>query len=101
MDDTVYNWMGGALNSPYKVIQTAFTYTSTRSIFTFDVVGKVNMTATFLTPVYPNDLVKKSLQHSYVDVSVVATDGQTHNVSVYMDISAGMKCCWLLFATRG
>ncbi|KAJ9130367.1 Glutaminase A [Pleurostoma richardsiae] len=77
----------GAAPGPSTVTQTAFQYTSTRSIFTFDVAGKVTMTVTFLSPVYPNDFVKKSLQYSYVDVSVVSADGSSHSVSVYMDMS--------------
>jgi hypothetical protein len=88
VDGTVYNWMGAA-PGPSTVTQTAFSYTSTRSIFTFDVGSQVIMTVTFLSPVYPDDFVKKSLQYSYVDVSVVSADGSSHSVSVYMDISAG------------
>lgn len=80
--------MGGA-PGPSTVKQTAFSYTSTKSIFTFDVSGKVQMTVTFLSPVYPDDLVKQSLQFSYVDVKVKSSDGRSHSVQVYMDISGG------------
>ncbi|KAH8892980.1 DUF1793-domain-containing protein [Thozetella sp. PMI_491] len=86
VDGTSYNWMGGA-PGPALVTQTSFEYTATRSIFKFNVANKVEMTATFLSPVYPDDLVKKSLQASYVEVSVVTTDGGSHNVSVYMDVT--------------
>lgn len=86
VDGTVFNWMGGAAG-PEPVTQTAFSYTSTKSIFTFDVDGKVEMTVTFLSPVYPDDLVRQSLQFSYVDVKVKSSDGSSHSVQVYMDIS--------------
>ena len=88
VDGTVFNWMGGAAG-PEPVTQTAFSYTSTKSIFTFDVDGKVEMTVTFLSPVYPDDLVRQSLQFSYVDVKVKSSDGSSHSVQVYMDISGG------------
>lgn len=71
------------------VSQTSFQYTSTKSIFTFDVGGKVTMTVTFMSPVYPDDLVKQSLQFSYIDVKVKSADGSSHKVQVYMDISGG------------
>ncbi|KAJ9156616.1 Glutaminase-like protein [Pleurostoma richardsiae] len=86
VDNAVYNWMGAA-SGPSPVNQTAFEYTATRSIFTFDVEGKVAMTVTFLSPVYPDDLVQQSLQFSYANVEVRAIDGGTHNVQVYMDIT--------------
>lgn len=82
--------MGGSPLASASVDQVDLSYTATRSTFTFDVGDKVQMTVTFLSPVYPDDLVKKSLQSSYVHISVVAKDGAAHRVSVYMDISGGM-----------
>ncbi|KAH8890031.1 DUF1793-domain-containing protein [Thozetella sp. PMI_491] len=86
VDGTVYNWMGGAPGAAL-VTQTDFEYTSTRSIFTFNVADTVTLTATFLTPIYPDDLIMKSLQYSYLELSAVSADGAQHNVSVYSDIS--------------
>lgn len=88
VDGTTYTWMGAA-PGPSTVTQTSFEYTSTSSIFTFDVAGKITMTVTFLSPVYPNDLVKQSLQFSYVDIAVKSSDGKQHSTQVYMDISGG------------
>ncbi|KUI72671.1 hypothetical protein VM1G_08385 [Cytospora mali] len=84
VDGTVYNWMGAAAG-PDVVNETSATYTSTQTVFTFDVEGKITLTATFLSPVYPDDLVKQSLQYSYVDVTAVSADGASHSVQVYMD----------------
>ncbi|ROW08173.1 hypothetical protein VPNG_06905 [Cytospora leucostoma] len=86
VDGVVYNWMGAAIG-PAVVNETSATYTSTQTVFTFDVEGKVTLTATFLSPVYPDDLVKQSLQYSYVDVTAVSADGASHSVQVYMDTS--------------
>lgn len=80
----------GAAPGPTHVNQVSLEYTSTRSIFTFDVGGKVNLTATFMSPVYPDDLARQSLQFSYVSLSVRSADGARHHVQLYMDVSAGM-----------
>ena len=69
--------------------QTDFSYTSTKSIFTFDVNGLVTMNVTFLSPLYPNDLMRQSLVFSYLDVAVESADGSSHDVQLYTDISAG------------
>jgi hypothetical protein len=80
--------------------QTAFEYTSTKSIFTFDVAGKINLTATFLSPLTPHDLRRQSLTMSYLQVEVVSSDGKAHNVSVYADISAGEKILCIFFSVK-
>lgn len=81
--------MGGA-PGPGPVSQVSLEYTSTRSIFTFDVGGKVTLTVTFLSPVYPDDMGRQSLQFSYVSVKARSSDGAPHSVQIYMDVSAGM-----------
>lgn len=88
VDGTVYNWMGAAIG-PDVANETSATYTSTQTVFTFDIEGKITLTAKFLSPVYPNDLLKQSLQYSYVDVTAISTDGDSHSVQVYMDCSGG------------
>lgn len=87
VDGHLYTWMGSP--GPEAVTQTAFEYTSTRSIFTMTVGGMVSMNITFLSPVTPNDLKRQSLPFSYLDVEVASMDGAEHNVQVYADISAG------------
>ncbi|KAK3061004.1 hypothetical protein LTS18_007231, partial [Coniosporium uncinatum] len=71
------------------VRQTSLSYTSTKSIFTIDVAGKVGMNITFLSPVTPNDFRRQSLVFSYMNVQVYSTDGSSHEVQLYADISAG------------
>ncbi|KAL3471278.1 hypothetical protein BJX99DRAFT_29762 [Aspergillus californicus] len=86
VDGQVYTWMG--LPGSTTVNQTAYEYTSTKSIFTMHVGDIVEMKITFLSPITPNDLRRQSLVFSYLDVSVTSLDGETHDVQVYADISA-------------
>lgn len=87
VDGTAYTWMG--LPNSNTVTQTAYEYTSTKSIFTMDVGGKVEMNITFMSPITPNDFKRQSLVFSYLNVEVSSLDGNNHDVQVYADISAG------------
>jgi hypothetical protein len=73
--------------------QVAFEYTSTKSIFTIEVDGKVSMNITFLSPVHPTDLERQSLTFSYMEVEIQTLDGKDHDVQLYTDISAGTSLC--------
>ncbi|KAF8205102.1 DUF1793-domain-containing protein [Pholiota molesta] len=81
----------GAPNVPgatfSKAVQKSFTFTSTQSIFVLS-AGPVDITLTFLSPVEPTDLVKQSIPFAYMAVSAASTDGASHSVQVYSDISA-------------
>jgi hypothetical protein len=88
VDGVTYNWMGGA-PGPAPVNQVSLEYTSTKSIFTFDVDGKVTLTVTFLSPVYPDDMARQSQQFSYISARAKSSDGAPHKVEVYMDVSGG------------
>ena len=88
VDGVTYNWMGGA-PGPAPVNQVSLEYTSTKSIFTFDVDGKVTLTVTFLSPVYPDDMARQSQQFSYISTPAKSADGASHKVKVYMDVSGG------------
>ncbi|KAJ5624405.1 hypothetical protein N7510_000714 [Penicillium lagena] len=86
VDNNTYTWMG--LPGSTTVNQTAFEYTSSKSIFTMNVEDQVEMKITFLSPLTPNDLKRQSLIFSYMDVEVSSLDGKHHQVQVYSDISA-------------
>ncbi|KAJ0424033.1 hypothetical protein BJY00DRAFT_299255 [Aspergillus carlsbadensis] len=86
VDGQVYTWMG--LPGSTTVNQTAYEYTSTKSIFTMHVGDMVELKITFLSPITPNDLRRQSLVFSYLDVRVTSLDGEPHQVQVYTDISA-------------
>jgi len=90
VDGTAYTWMGAKGNAANETTdQTSLSYTSTKSIFTMDVAGKVGMNIIFLSPVTPNDFRRQSLIFSYMDVQVYSVDGSSHEVQLYADISAG------------
>lgn len=73
------------------VDQTAFEYTSTKSIFTMNVGGKVEMNITFMSPLTPDDFKRQSLVFTYLNVDVSSLDGNEHDVQLYADISAGLS----------
>ncbi|KKY24377.1 putative glutaminase [Phaeomoniella chlamydospora] len=87
VDGTSYVWMGEPLTAP-SVNQTSFTYTASTSKFVLDVGGSVQMTVTFDSPIFPNDLKRQSLVFSYLNVDVQSLDGGNHDVQLYSDISA-------------
>lgn len=87
VDGKVYTWMG--LPGTKTVDQTAYEFTSTKSIFTMNVDGALEMNITFLSPLTPKDLRRQSLVFSYLNVEVSSLDGKEHDVQVYSDISAG------------
>lgn len=89
VDGNTYSWMGNSTGMGFTpVTQEAFTYTATRSIFTMSTPEGVSFNVTFLSPIYPNDYKRHSQTATYLDVSVWANDGNTHEVEVYSDISA-------------
>jgi hypothetical protein len=87
VDGQTYTWMG--LPGSTTVNQTAFEYTSTKTIFTMNVQDNVEMNITFMSPITPSDFKRQSLVFSYLNVEVSSLDGHDHNVQVYADISAG------------
>lgn len=87
VDGAIFTWMGAPGGT--SVTQESFEYTSTRSTFMMNVVGKVSMNVTFLSPITPTDLKRQSIVGSYLSVAVTSLDGSTHSVQLYADISAG------------
>lgn len=98
VDNATYNWMGASPQLDVYVKQTAFEYTSTRSIFTMNVNDKVQMKITFMSPVTPDELLRSSLPYSYMDVEVKSLDGSSHRVQLYTDISAGLSYTLFIFS---
>ena len=88
VDNETFAWMGAPLDIP-SANQTAYEYTSTRSIFTIEVTDKVSLKVTFLSPLTPNHLKRQSLIFSYMHVEVSSRDGSKHDVQIYTDVSAG------------
>ena len=88
VDNETFTWMG-APRDIATANQKTYEYTSTKSIFTIEVNGKVSLKVTFLSPLTPKDLKRQSLIFSYMNVEVSSLDGAEHDVQIYTDISAG------------
>ncbi|THW57741.1 glutaminase A [Aureobasidium pullulans] len=80
-------WMG-APNGPAVATQNSFEYTSTKSVFSLSVDGKVGLNVTFLSPVEPTDFKRQSIPASYMNVEAFSLDGADHKVQLYSDVSA-------------
>ncbi len=71
---------------PAALEQTLLEVTPTRSVFTLE-GGGIELTVEFLSPVEPGDVRRQSIPLSYVLLTARATDGQSHDVQIYADIS--------------
>ncbi|KAH8692346.1 glutaminase GtaA [Talaromyces proteolyticus] len=87
VDGSSYCWMGAPLHFN-TVDQVSYNYTSSSSTYVLSVDGKVQITATFTSPITPDDFKRQSLIFSYLNVDVVSLDGSEHDVQLYSDISA-------------
>ncbi|KAK2466302.1 hypothetical protein APHAL10511_001944 [Amanita phalloides] len=90
VDGVAYSFLGAPVvpgATFKKATQQSFAFTATQSIFVLS-AGPVDFTVTFLSPVEPNDLLKQSIPLSYLAVSAASTDGGSHHVQIYTDISA-------------
>ncbi|GAA5829765.1 hypothetical protein JCM11251_007872 [Rhodosporidiobolus azoricus] len=90
VEGETYEFLGAPLSDKQEnakqARQTAFRYSATRSIFSFE-AGGVAVNATFLSPVTPDDLVQQSLPLSYLKIDVDQASLRGRTVSVYTDIS--------------
>ncbi|KAK7060516.1 hypothetical protein VNI00_001281 [Paramarasmius palmivorus] len=90
VDGTAYSFLGvpSVPSATFtKATQKSFKFTATQSTFVLS-AGPVDLTVNFLSPVEPSDLVKQSIPFAYMTVSAASTDGASHSVQLYSDISA-------------
>ncbi len=85
IDSKAYLFLG-APTVPNIMTQTALQITPTQSIFTFN-GGGVTLTVDFFTPVEATDIRRLSMPLSDIITTAQSSDGGTHTVSVYFDIS--------------
>ncbi|KAG8715007.1 hypothetical protein FRC11_006163 [Ceratobasidium sp. 423] len=88
VDGQVYTFLGapnvaGATLATQKKMQ----FTATKSTFVLG-AGPVDLTVQFLSPVEPTDYLRQSLPFSYMTLTAKSTDGTSHSVQYYTDISA-------------
>ncbi len=88
IDNKPYLFLGapGTPSIPNLMKQTSLNTTPTQSIFTFN-AGGVNLTVNFLSPVEATDLRRLSMPLSDIITTAQSSDGATHTVTVYFDIS--------------
>ncbi|EJC98591.1 DUF1793-domain-containing protein [Fomitiporia mediterranea MF3/22] len=86
VDGQAYKLLGDAAIPTVNANQTAVEFTATRTSFIFT-AGPMQINASFLSPVEPTDLVRQSMPYSYLSISASSTDGNSHSLRLYSDIS--------------
>lgn len=93
VDGVSYEYLGTgsqalpSLPNLKPAVPLTVSYDSQYSNFTFT-AGPVQLTASFLSPVLPQDICRTSIPLSYLQTSFESTDGQAHDVQLYSDINA-------------
>jgi hypothetical protein len=86
IDGKPYRIMGASPGTVPTLTQTSLTVLPTRTIYTFEGAG-VALTLTFLTAALPEDIDILSRPVTYLTFDARATDGKSHDVSLYFDAS--------------
>ncbi|KAF8824150.1 hypothetical protein HHX47_DHR9000564 [Lentinula edodes] len=99
VDGTLYEWLGSAVedggltianNATAKAVTLQnYQITPTRSILSLQ-AGAMDINVTFLSPIEPADLALQSFPFTYIYFEASSTDGNSHSLQVYEDISGGM-----------
>ncbi len=76
--------------TPKKINQTSLNVTPLRTVYVFS-DEKIELEIIFTTPLLPDDLKLLSRPVSYMSYKIKSHDGNKHDVSVYVDVSA-MLC---------
>ncbi|KAF7368334.1 hypothetical protein MVEN_00154800 [Mycena venus] len=85
VDGLTYHWLGDPVPGNAST-WVATQVTPTRTILTVQ-AGPMQLNVTFLSPIEPNDWALQSFPFSYVYLDGKATDGKTHSIQLYSDIS--------------
>ncbi len=86
VDDKTYRYLGDAEDEIPALKETRQQVTPTRTIVTMQ-SPEIELTLTFLTPAFPDDLAVMARPVTYLTWDVKSRDGRTHNVAVYFDAS--------------
>jgi len=87
IDGNAYRFAGPEPTDWPPMQQSSLQVLPTRTIYRF-VASGIELTATFLTPLLLDDPDLVSRPASYIELAVVANDGKTHDVALYLDVSA-------------
>ncbi|KAF8883869.1 hypothetical protein BD779DRAFT_1443581 [Infundibulicybe gibba] len=85
VDGVTLEWLGDSPINGTTLVRTEIT--PTRTILTI-MAGPMELEVTFLSPIEPTDLVRQSFPFTYMYLTANATDGASHSVQLYTDITA-------------
>ena len=87
IDGTLYRFMGKDGGTDIPVMeQTSVSFDSFATVYTFE-AADVELTARFLSPLIPSDLMLASRPVTYLEVSVRSLDGKAHRVMSTVKVS--------------
>lgn len=89
VDNTIYRFLGHFDTRNPNVTASSLESTAitpTQTILRI-ICGPVVATVTFLSPIEPSDYTKQSFPFSYMFVDVESSDGNTHAIRLYVDIT--------------
>jgi hypothetical protein len=92
IDGRGYVWCGDAGESgsgATSMLETSVEVTPTRSIFTMEAAG-VRLVVEWLSPIEPGNPRLQSIPLALITATVSATDGHTHAVEIYCDVTGEM-----------
>lgn len=87
IDGVAYRYAGPESVGAPALTQTGLDVSPTRTVYHFAGAG-IALTLSFLSPLLPHDLESVSRPITYLNWTAVATDGKTHDVSLYYDAAA-------------
>ena len=85
IDGQTFRCIGAHPPDVPAMVQTGLEVTPTHTVYSFEAAG-VSLTLTFLSPLLPHDLDVMSRPVTYITWEARATDGRTHDVSVYLHV---------------
>ena len=86
IDGKPFRYMGDQPRVTPALAQTGLIVTATHTIYKFAGEG-LDLTLTFFTPAFPQDLDLLSRPVTYLSWKVASTDGKAHDVSLLLDVS--------------
>lgn len=95
IDGQTFRWMGDnsrrgvGIPKPEAMKQVSLELTALHTRYKFDAAG-VELSVTFFTPSFPEDLDVLSRPITYLSWSAIATDGHVHDVSLFLDVDPGI-----------
>lgn len=86
IDGKTWRYMGDLPRDVPALQQTSLTLAPTHTVYTME-GGGIRLTLVFFTPAFPQDLDVLSRPVTYLTWTVASTDGQSHAVSVLLDVN--------------